>query len=494
MPKSEHQQGLAKTIFRNTAFVTVGGLLLKGLTFLFNVYVIRYLGDSRFGQYSIVLGFVGLFSIFAELGITQYAMRTIAQDRRKASELLSNLIVLRLILGVTGILGISAAGFVFGYPSQIILGIFIYTTTFLLAAFLDPFIAVLTAFERFDRVTGVTILGRLLFMLFGAGFLFLGGSYVWLVVASLVQMPFQIGLAWWSLRDEDEFHFEWEVEAREWPSLLKAGMPFEIISLMLTIASGIDTVMLSKWEPDKVVGWYNASYNLVISLTFLFYGFKTAIVPSLTRTFAEDPETVERWYHNSTRFIFYLSIPIAVGGMLVAYPLIRFLYTDQFLPSGLALQILVWDVPLLMYSAFCGNMTTVISEERAAARIYSINTLANVGLNLYAIPRYGLVGAALVTLVTDFIGTLQFFFFLRRLLHQPSIGWFLARVTITSLLMGGIVWMFGGANLFLKIGVGVVVFVALSFPMKLLDERERVVLWDLLRRVPDLFRSSQPAN
>lgn len=480
--------GLARTVFKNAAFITLGGLALKALTFLFNVYVIRFLGDSRFGQYSIVLGFVGLFSIFAELGMTQYAMREIAKDRAKAASLLGNLIGLRLALALVGIVGITFAGFVFAYSSQIILGIFVYTTTFLLAAFLDPFIAVLTAYERFDRVTAITVLGRIIFMIFGGGMLFLGGSYIWLVVASLVQLPFQIAVAWFALRSEPGLHLRLSLKFAEWPGLVKAGLPFGVISLMLTIAFGIDTVMLSKWEPDHVVGWYNVAYNLVFSITFLFGGFKQAIVPSLAKTFVNDPERVERWYYASVKFIAYISIPIAVGGMIVAFPLIRFLYTDEFLPAGLALQILIWDVPLVMFSAFCGNMTTIISEERAAARIYSINTIANVMLNLYAIPRFGLVGAALVTVVTDLIGTLQFHLHLRRLLSLPRMGGFLARVVSASVIMGGLVWLMPGVNLFLRIGLGGLSYMLLSFPFSLLDERERRMLATLLMKIPLVSR------
>ena len=60
--------GLATIIFKNTTYVTFGNLILKLLNFLFSIYVIRSLGDARFGQYSIVLGFVGLIQIVRRIG------------------------------------------------------------------------------------------------------------------------------------------------------------------------------------------------------------------------------------------------------------------------------------------------------------------------------------------------------------------------------------------------------------------------------------------
>ena len=57
------ERGLGRIIVKNTVFLTLGNVVLKALTFLFNVYVIRRLVDDRFGKYSIVLAFVGLGSV-----------------------------------------------------------------------------------------------------------------------------------------------------------------------------------------------------------------------------------------------------------------------------------------------------------------------------------------------------------------------------------------------------------------------------------------------
>jgi len=425
-----NERGLGRIIIKNTAFITLGSVVLKALTFLFSVYVVRQLGDDRFGQYSIVLAFVGLFQIFFELGMSQYVMREIAQDRSKTQPLFWNLVALRFLLAILGIIGITLGAVVVGYAPDLVLGIFIHTCGFLLSAFLAPLTTVLTANERLDYATGLNILGQLIFVLFGAIFLLSGWGFISLIVASLIGIPLQIGLAIWAIRHHHMATLSIQIEPRIWPHMIRSGLPFGIISLTLTIAFSIDTVMLSMYQPEHVVGWYNVAYNLVFSLMFFFRGFKEAIVPSLSRTYVNDPAQVERWYHRSVKFIAILSMPIAVGGMLVAFPLIRFLYTDEFLPSALALTILIWDVPLLMFTSFCGNMTTIISEERAAARIYSINAVANVILNLYAIPRFGVVGASLVTVVTDLIGALQFHFLLRHKLHLPDMTWVFVRILI----------------------------------------------------------------
>ncbi len=483
--ESRFHRKLGHIIIRNTVFVTLGSVALKALTFLFNVYVVRRLGDERFGQYSIVLAFTGLFSIFIELGMTQYVMREIAQDRSKTQALFWNLVALRFLLAILGIIGITLGAVVVGYSLELVLGIFVHTWGFLLYAFLAPLTTVLTANERLDYVIGLTILGQLIFVLFGAIFLLSGWGFISLIIASLIGVPFQIGLAIWVIRHHHMATLSFQLEPRTWPHLIRSGLPFGIISLTLMIAFSIDTVMLSMYQPEHVVGWYNVAYNLVFSLMFFFRGFKEAIVPSLSRTYVNDPANVERWYHRSVKFIMMSSAPIAVGGMLIAFPLIRFLYTDEFLPSALALKILIWDVPLIMFTGFCGNMTTIISEERAAARIYSINAAANVILNLYAIPRFGLVGASLVTVVTDLIGALQFHFLLRHKLHLPDMTWVFVRILIASVFMGVVVGLADDLNLFLMIGLGAVVYGGFVLGLRLLDDTEWAMILRLLHRRGD---------
>ena len=481
------EQGPGRTILKNTAFVTLGKVALKAMSFLFNVYVVRRLGDSQFGQYSTVLAFVGLFQIFAELGMSQYVMREIAQDRSKTQSLFWNLVALRFLLAVVGIVGITLGAAAVGYSPELVLGIFIYTCSFLLSAFHAPLTTVLTSNERLGFITGLNILGQLIFVTLGATFLLSGQGFVWLIIANLSSFPIQIGLAVWFIRRHQLATLQPQIQPRTWPGLIRAGLPFGIISLMLSIAFSIDTVMLSMFRSDYEVGWYNVAYNLVFSLMFFVSGFNEAIVPSLSRAHVNDPTQVERWYHRSVKFIAIFSLPIAVGGLLTAYPLIRFLYTDEFLSSARALQILIWDVPLIMFASFCGRITTIISAEREAARIYAINTAANVILNWYAIPRFGFIGASVVTVVTDLISSLQFYFFLKHKLNPPDMKSVFARVLIASVLMGIMIRLAGNTSLFLLAGLGGLVYSGLVLALRLIDETE----WALVRRLVSKCRNYQ---
>lgn len=485
---------VGEIIFKNSIYITLGDIVIKLLNFLFSVYVIRRLGDDRFGQYSIVLGFVGVFQIFAELGITQYAMREMAQDASKIRKLFWNLVAVRSALACIGIISITAIASAMGYSQYLVLGIFIYTWSFLLAAFQAPLAAVLTAQERLDTISLMSILGRVCFLFLGTIFMLLGMGYIALIIATLLSIPVQIGFSLWSLKKQKISLLPVSLDPHIWKGLIRGGLPFSMISLMLSISFHVDTLMLSRFEPEYIVGWYNVAYNLIFSLTFFVGGFNTAVVPSLARTHVNDPKTTELWYYRTVKIMMILSFPMAVGGFLTAFPIFKFLYTAEYLPAAFGLQILIWDLPLLLYDSFCGNITTIIRRENAAARIYALSAFNNIVLNLFAIPRFGLVGAALVTVITDLITAFQFFFLLRSQLYIPHLPQLFIRLILTSGIMGISVWLVRDWNLFLQIFLGVAVYAALAWAFRLLTADELSLVKDGLEKIYNFIRPKIISN
>lgn len=472
-------QKLSKTIFKNTAFALVGSSLLKIINFLFGVYIIRQLGDQKFGQYSIVVQFVGLFQIFAELGMSQYVMREIARDRQKTQSLILNLIGARLLLALTaiGIIPIIAA--IYGYSQELVIGVLLYTSTFLLSAIQAPLLALLTANERFDLSSAMNVIGQITFVVLGGLFLLNGLGFMSLIVASIVSLIPQIALGLFAAKHYNYLKSPLSFSPRTWPRLVRSGLPFGMISLALTIAFGIDTVILSKFVPEAEVGWYNVAYSLIFSILFLSRSFREAMVPSLTRVYVHDEAEVHRWYFRMVKAVILLSLPIAVGGVLIAEPLVHFLYTEEFAPVIPALRILIWDVPFLMFASFGGSLTTVIGSERTAAKIYGLNAALNVILNLLFIPLYGYIAASIITVLTDLVGALQFHYALRNKLKLPSIRLLLIKVGIAVFVMGlGIYWL-RELHFIILIFIGVILYGMMVLLLRLLDESE----WNLIRKL-----------
>jgi O-antigen/teichoic acid export membrane protein len=156
---------------------------------------------------------------------------------------------------------------------------------------------------------------------------------------------------------------------------------------------------------------------------------------------------VRPWYYHSVKVILFIGLPVAVGGMLTSDQIVSILYEPSFVGAAVVLAILVWDIPVVMYHSFCGNMTTSIKREGGAARIYGTLGVVNVLLNLILIPRFGILGAAFSTVLTDFAGAAQFYLLFR---HEfgPGLGFTrLIRLVGAVVIMGGLIVMLRSTDL-----------------------------------------------
>jgi O-antigen/teichoic acid export membrane protein len=493
-PTEAAPRSVGRAILRNALFVTGGGIALKAMNFLYGVFVVRQLGDDRFGNYNIILAWVGLFSIFAELGITQYAFREIARDHSKANSLFWDVLAVRALLAVTGMIGITAGAAAIGYAPEIVLGVFVYTCSFLFSALQASLDMVVAAHERLDYTTGTFLVGQVASMLLGLIVLLTGQGLVVFIAVGLASMWVPILASAWVVRRHKMLVFRPQLNRSHWVGLIRGGFPFAVITLALTIAFSIDTVMLSWSVAPNQVGWYNVAYGLARSIVSFLGGFTIALVPSLTRAFVNDTALVERWYFRSVKFISILALPAAMGGMFVAHSVIALLYNPTTLPAAAVLQVIIWDVPLLMFTALCGNMSYVVGAERAAARIYGLNALANVILNFYAIPRYGIMGAAVVTVVTDLIGAVQFYLELNRHLKLPDLRPMLARVVFATLIMGAALWLAPAWHVVVLIALGGVAYVTIVLAVGVLDASEIALLRQNAQRIVAKLQSRRPAG
>ncbi|MEA3341915.1 MAG: oligosaccharide flippase family protein, partial [Chloroflexota bacterium] len=138
----QHQESpvgsVMSTVARNSAFVLGVQVALKVLAFLFNVYVVRRLGAVHFGRYSAVMAYVAIFAIFTDWGMSPYAVREMAKDSGKTSQLLPNIIALRVLFSSLIMLIAPLSALWLGKESDMVMGILIASSGLILYAFQGP--------------------------------------------------------------------------------------------------------------------------------------------------------------------------------------------------------------------------------------------------------------------------------------------------------------------------------------------------------------------
>lgn len=476
------QRDFLSTVVRNSAFVMGIQVLMKGLSFLFNIYVVRRLGAEHFGQYAVVLAFINIFAIFSDLGMAPYMLREIARDRKNVYWLLPNVVVVRLLLSGLVIVVATSTAYILGKEQHMVLGIFIAACGLLLYAFQGPLDATLIAWERLDYSASFSLVNQLVFWGLGTLFLVSGWGFIGLLFASLAGVTCMAILEGRVIFREIRFR-DLTLSPRRWGEIVKAGLPFGVSGLSFSLQGRFDSVLMSMTLTDAAVGWYNVPLQLIGMLKLLAQSVCASMFPSLTRAHSQDPKSIYGIVHRLLKYLLMLSLPIAVGGTIVADKLIVTLYTEEFIRSVPLMRILIWTLPVMFMSELMGALIMALRMEKAGAKVNASNALLSVGLNLALVPTVKVIGAALARVSARGIRLGQYWRLLGSELLVGDRWKELARVALAAGAMGVSLFFLRQSNLFLSIGTGAVLYVIFLFAFRAIERDElRQLLSLLLRR------------
>jgi len=477
--EDQRQKDFLSIVARNSAFVMGTQVFMKALAFLFNVYVVRRLGDEHFGQYAAVMAFIAIFAIFSDLGLAPYMLREIARDRKNVHWLLPNVVVIRLLLSGLVVAVATSVAYFTGREHDMVLGIFVAACGLFLYAFQGPLDAVLMAWERLDYSASFSLINQVVFWGLGTLFLVRGGGFVGLLVASLAGVACMAFLEGRVIFREIRFR-DLTLSPRRWKELVKAGLPFGISGLSFSLQGRFDSVLMSMTLTDAVVGWYNIPVHLIQMLMLLAQSVCTSMFPSLTRAYSQDQRSIYGVVHRTLKYLLMISLPIAVGGTVLADRLIVALYTEEFINSIPLMRILIWTLPFLFLSELTGALIMVLQQEKVGARINVSNALISVALNLVLVPTVGAAGAAVAQVSGRGIRLGQYW---RLLGSELLVGrrWKeLVRVALAAGGMGvGLVFLHD-LNLFLALGAGGILYLVLLFAFRAIERDELEQLFALL--------------
>ncbi len=473
---------LMHVVARNSAFVLGSQIAIKTLAFLFNIFIVRRLGDVHFGQYSAVMAYIQMFAIFSDLGMAPYVLREIARHRERIYDLLPNLVSLRLILSSLVVAGVTAGVYLLGKGPNVVVGVLIAGFSLFIYAFQGPFETTLVAWERLDLTAKYMMTNQIVFWTAGTLFLLAGWGYIGLLTAMLIGLSTMAILSGRTIFRQIR-RGDLKANHRSWWPLIVAGLPFGISGISFVVESRFDVSYMSFVLTDAAVGWYAVASNLSVVLMPLAQSVCISMYPTLVREHAAGVTPIEPIIAKTLKYLLLISLPIAVGGTLVSQPLIHLLYTDQFAPAVPLFALVIWDLPAFFITELTGPVCLVLQLEKRVARVNMTSAIIHVILDVVLIPLFGVMGAAIAEVAARW---------LRVALHWRLLGttrltngqWSpLARVLLSALGMGFVVFLLRHFHLLIMIGAGAFVYLALILITRAVEPQEfRQIVRILSRR------------
>jgi O-antigen/teichoic acid export membrane protein len=225
--------------------------------------------------------------------------------------------------------------------------------------------------------------------------------------------------------------------------MVREAVPLGIGTVAYQIYYQSDVVLLYLFWDRATVGVYNAAYHLITLLLQAPAAYFKTVLPHFARAWNESKESFEEHLRRSGRLMAVCSIPLTAAICVAATPIIAKIYSGKYPDSAIVLQVAVWITAF----SWIGQTFTNALIAKGASRWYRRYSLyaagLNVFLNLLIIPKYGAVGAASTTVVTELIVNALFYYRVRREGVFVPLGRILA-VPVAIAFLAGIVlaWVF----------------------------------------------------
>jgi O-antigen/teichoic acid export membrane protein len=193
------------------------------------------------------------------------------------------------------------------------------------------------------------------------------------------------------------------IDLARWGPLMRAALPVGISALSVTVLARIDMAILAVYEPDEIVGRYGAAYRVFESTLFVGWSVTAAFLPVLSRITRDSTPPLGRVFERGMKLVPALSLPLAVGTLVLAEPIIRTLFGDQYAGGAGALRILAPAMTLAAASYLASHLLIARDRQVTMAWIYGLIAVENVAANFVLIPLLSLEGAALNTTLSELL-------------------------------------------------------------------------------------------
>jgi len=473
----------AKSFVRNST-VLLGSEVLNGiLLFFFTIAVARTLGPTDAGVLGYAIGLTTLLAVIADAGLTNLATREIARDPARQREYWSDVLVLRLLLGIVLLALVPIVNALVGSasgnpaPTLIVLLLALHAVAQQLTAACSAVFRGTNRMwaEALAKIGYSALLTTLGFWLAwrNADVRDFGVIYTIAAGCQFLLCLLLLRLRFWPLAIRPQL--------ARWAGLLRAAWPFALSLIFISIYYYLDTVMLKAMQDDVAVGWYTFAYKIVLFVLQIASVLVTALFPIISRQFTHQREALAGTLGQFAKLMATLALPIGFAGTILARDIMVFLYGDAYAGGGTALAILLWTAAVIYVSVIFGNSLQAVNRQRIYMFGVAAGAIVNIIANIALIPRWSLNGAAVATLIAEITVLLYMYVRLRSVVVVPLFR-HLPRPIIASIAMSAVLWLTPDWQLLVRIAVAALTYVVILLLVRGITRQDIALIRTSLQR------------
>jgi O-antigen/teichoic acid export membrane protein len=386
------------TYSNNIQWFAIAKIASLILSFLTTLIVARLFGPEQFGILSYVTSIVGLFSIFATFGIGTIIYKELVLHKNKREEIFGSAFSLNAITALSTLIVVSVFLFFINESFYVKSIIFLMSLTFVTQPltllsfdFLKDKEGKYVAIAQTASLLISSVLKILVTYLYSSVTIFIGI----LILENIILG----GIYTYQIKKIKLRTLSFKIKKAQVYYLFYSSLPMILYSAFSEIYSRIDQVMLKSYINIETVGIYAAS----VRITEIWYLIPNILLGALFPALANVKENTKE-YSKRYNILFALltgsAFIICFAIFFLKEYIVNIVYGKEFAEAAPILGLYIFSIVGFFMSSLLYQDLFLRNNKWSITLIPFFTAILNVALNIYLIPAYGAMGAALATVIS----------------------------------------------------------------------------------------------
>jgi O-antigen/teichoic acid export membrane protein len=393
--------------------------------FLLTLIIAHYFGAKGLGDYVLSIVVLRVFTLFSKLGMDTFSIRFIAsfakQGKWKSIQLFRNKII--RLLSISSLLfsllmyyfSEDIANLVHAKVEHVRLNAFFVLP---MAFFMLHYQSLrglkrIAEFSFFYRMAQATFSIISIFII--TQFFVDGNVPVYAYLSSLAIVSLLAFIVFFNSYNKiKRFSDDEQIEELKYSKILKVSIPLMFAQSVQFIMAWTDKLMLGNMMGSEEVGIYFTAFKLSMFASIALMAINSIASPKFAELYGKkDFDGLKKVAHQSSKMIFLATLPLVL--LFFAFPeFLLGLFGEEFKVGVKAFVFLSFGKLISSFSGTVGNILQMTGKQVIFMNVLFVGAIVNVILNFFLIPKFGINGAALASMISLSMWNLIMVYFVKR--------------------------------------------------------------------------------
>ena len=393
-----------KRVVANASWIIVCRLVQAILSFLISLFTARYLGPSNFGLINYAISLTAFVTPIMKLGFDSILVQEFINNPKKEGTILGSSLLMNVISAIACMVLVISFSF-FANPGELetVIVCALYSLMLLAQALeMTQYWFQAKLLSKYTAI--VSLVSYVLVSTYKIFLLATSKSIFWFAISNAVDY-FLIAISLLLLyRRKGGMKLEFSFDLSK--KMLSKSKYYIISGLMVVVFSQTDRIMLKQMVNNAAVGYYSAAVTCAGMTSFIFSAIIDSMRPIIFEGKNSGDEVFKRRVRELYSLIIYGALTQSVLITIFSSLIVNLIYGPEYTSAIIGLRIVVWYTTFSYYGGAKDIWILAEGKQKYLVWLNLCGALANVGLNYILIPIWGIAGAAIASLITQFFANI----------------------------------------------------------------------------------------